>query len=146
MPIATAGLGVGLVVFGLSNTLWLSGIGMFITGFCMMTQMAAGNTLLQTLVDDKMRGRVMSLFTMAFMGMMPVGALIIGHLAQDNVLGPQWSTVASGIACTLIAALFTLRLPAIRRELRPIYIQRGILPEALKGVEAAEAVLEEEGR
>jgi MFS family permease len=146
MPIATAGLGIGLVLFGLSNTLWLSGTGLFITGFCMMTQMAAGNTLLQTLVDDKMRGRVMSLFTMAFMGMMPVGALIIGQLAKDTLLGPQNSTIVSGIACTLIAALFTLRLPAIRRELRPIYIQRGILPEALKGVEAAEAVLEEEGR
>jgi hypothetical protein len=83
---------------------------------------------------------------MAFMGMMPVGALIVGQLANDNLLGPQWTTAISGVACCLIAALFSLRLPAIRRELRPIYVQRGILHEAVKGVEAADGVLEESER
>jgi MFS family permease len=146
MPLATAGLGIGLVIFGFSHQVWLSGLALVITGFCMMTQMAAGNTLLQTLVDDKMRGRVMSLFTMAFMGMMPVGALIAGNLASDAMLGPQWTTVVSGVACTVIASVFTLRLPAIRKELRPIYVKRGILPEAAAGVEAADGVLEESER
>ncbi len=112
----------------------------------MMTQMAAGNTLLQTLVEDRMRGRVMSLFTMAFMGMMPVGALITGHLAQNNLLGPQWTTALGGFICIAGAAAFFTQLPSIRRELRPIYIQRGILPTPAEGLQAVETVLEESER
>lgn len=143
MPLAAAGLGAGLVLFAFSHVLWLSMAALVVVGFCMMTQTAAGNTLLQTIVEDEKRGRVMSLFAMAFMGVMPIGALITGTLAEPGILGPQWTTTICGVACILGAALFATQLPAIRREVRPIYIQRGILPAAAQGLQTADAVAEE---
>jgi MFS family permease len=69
---AAAGMGVGLLLFGISTYFWFSFASLVLLGFCTMTQMVAGNTLIQTIVEDQMRGHVMSLFTMAFMDMMPI--------------------------------------------------------------------------
>ncbi len=142
MGIAAVVLGVAMITYGLSDRLWLSLIALAISGFAGMTQMAAGNTLLQTLVDDTMRGRLMSLFTMAFMGMMPLGSLASGALA-DTWVGAQWTTAIGGGVCLLGAVGFFAALPGIRRELRPIYEARGILPRTVEAIEATEAVLEE---
>ena len=92
----------------------------------MMVQMAASNTLLQTLVDEDKRGRVMSFYTMAFFGMMPFGSLAAGWLGA-RIGAP--ATVAWGGAATLAAvALFVRKLPELRRQVRPIYERLGILP------------------
>jgi MFS family permease len=131
-----------MIVYGLSNHLWLSLAALCVSGFAGMTQMAAGNTLLQTLVDEEMRGRLMSLFTMAFMGMMPLGSLAAGALADTRV-GAQWTTAAGGGVCLMVSMGFFIALPRIRRELRPIYIKRGIIPETAAAIQATEGVLEE---
>ncbi len=88
IPIAAAAFGIGLICFGLSRVLWLSLLMMFVTGFGMMQGMVASNTILQTLVDEKMRGRVMSYYTMAFVGMAPFGSLLAG------ALGPRYRRAA----------------------------------------------------
>jgi MFS family permease len=135
-------LAVGMSVYGLSHWLWVCMVGMSIVGFCTMTLMASGNTLLQTLVEDRMRGRVMSLFVMAFMGMMPLGSVAAGFLAETRV-GPQWTVVMGGGLCLVAAGIFAVRLPGIRREVRPIYVKKGILKEAAAGLQAAEVAMEE---
>jgi MFS family permease len=142
MVLAGLVLAVGMSVYGLSHWLWVCMIGMCIVGFCTMTLMASGNTLLQTLVEDRMRGRVMSLFVMAFMGMMPLGSVAAGFLAETRV-GPQWTVVMGGGLCLVAAGIFALRLPGIRREVRPIYVKKGILKEAAAGLQAAEVAMEE---
>jgi MFS family permease len=142
MPMAAAGMGVSLLLFGFSTYFWFSFASLVLLGFCTMTQMVAGNTLIQTIVEDHMRGRVMSLFTMAFMGMMPIGSLISGFLAEPGFLGPRITTMLGGAVALLAASLFAMLLPGIRRELRPLYVTRGILPppdlSAQKALDTAE--------
>src|ERR1700722_18103114 len=82
IPVAAAVFGVGLICFGLSPYLWLSMLMMLVTGFGMMQGLTGSNTIIQTLVDEKMRGRVMSYYTIAFVGMAPVGSLLAGVLAH----------------------------------------------------------------
>ena len=93
----------------------------------MMQGLTASNTIIQTLVDEKMRGRVMSYYTMAFVGMAPFGSLLAGALA--HAIGAPHTVVVSGVACILGAGWFWSRLPAIRREMRPIYERLGIVPQ-----------------
>jgi MFS family permease len=126
IPLAAAIFGIGLVAFGLSHTLWLSMIMMLVTGFGMMQGLTASNTILQTLVDEKMRGRVMSYYTMAFVGMAPFGSLLAGTLAQ--AIGAPHTVIVSGIACMVGGLLFWSRLGMIRRDMRPIYERLGIIP------------------
>jgi MFS family permease len=126
IPIAAAIFGIGLVAFGLSNSLWLSLPMMLVTGFGMMQGLTTSNTILQTLVDEKMRGRVMSYYTMAFVGMAPFGSLLAGALAHG--IGAQRTVIVSGIACMVGGLLFWSRLGAIRRDMRPIYERLGIIP------------------
>jgi MFS family permease len=126
IPIAAAVFGVGLIAFGLSNTLWLSMLMMLVTGFGMMQGLTSSNTILQTLVDEKMRGRVMSYYTMAFVGMAPFGSLLSGALA--HAMGAPHTVMLSGVACILGGILFWSQLRAIRRDMRPIYEQLGIIP------------------
>lgn len=135
--LAGGAFGAGLVGFGLSRTLWLSSLLLVVTGGGMMVQMAASNTLLQTLVEDDKRGRVMSFYTMAFFGMVPLGSLAAGVLG-DRIGTP--ATVVWGGAATLVAILlFARKLPDLRRLARPIFVQRGILPEIAEGLgQAAE--------
>jgi MFS family permease len=97
-----------------------------IAGMGMMQGMAGSNTIIQTLVHEDMRGRVMSYYTMAFVGMAPFGSLLAGSLA--HAFGAPWTVVANGSAVLLGAAWFCTQLPAVRREIRPIYREMGILP------------------
>ncbi len=135
IPIAAVAFGIGLICFGLSNSIALSLPLMLITGFGMMQGTTASNTIVQTLVDEKMRGRVMSYYTMAFVGMAPFGSLLAGALA--HAIGAPHTVIVSGIACILGAAWFWTRLPRLRKEMRPIYERLGIVPQASLAVEDA---------
>jgi len=121
--------GIGLVAFSLSRVFWLSLLIMLVIGFGMMVQMASSNTILQTLVEEDKRGRIMSFYTMAFMGMVPFGSLLAGSLA--NSLGAPQTVMIGGIACILGSVVFAKELPTLRKIVRPIYVEKGILPEEL---------------
>jgi len=137
IPMAAAIFGVGLICFGFSHTLWLSMLLMLLTGFGMMQGLTASNTILQTLVDEHMRGRVMSYYTMAFVGMAPFGSLLAGALA--HAIGAPRTVILSGIACIAGSLVFWSQLKSIRREMRPIYERLGIIPQAnLVAEESAE--------
>src|ERR1700722_4335249 len=128
IPIATAALGAGLVGFGLSKYFWLSMLLLLVCGFGMMQQMAASNTIIQTVVDDSKRGRVISFYTVAFVGMAPFGSLLAGALA--HAIGAPRTVIFSGACCLAGAAWFTSQRPAIRAWIRPVYRELGILPPA----------------
>ena len=100
--LATALFGLGLIGFALSRWLWLSLLLMLLTGFGMMVQMAASNTILQTIVDEDKRGRVMSFYSMAFLGMAPFGSLFAGVLAGR--IGAAGTVLVGGVACLVGAA------------------------------------------
>src|SRR5579863_10300647 len=136
IPIAAAILGVGLICFGLSHFLWLSMLLMLVTGFGMMQGITASNTIVQTLVDENVRGRVMSYYTMAFVGMAPFGSLFAGALA--HAIGAPRTVIVSGVACILGSIWFITRLDAIRKEMRPIYERLGIVPQRTTVQEPAE--------
>jgi MFS family permease len=125
--IASGIFGFGLIFFSLSHVLWLSLLLLSLTGFGMMVHMASSNTILQTMVDDDKRGRVMSLYTMAFMGMAPFGSLAGGSLAGR--IGAPYTLIIAGTSCMLGSFLFAKKLPLIRTMVRPIYIRKGILSE-----------------
>ena len=135
IPLSAAIFGGALVGFGASHVFWLSLVLLLVAGFGMMRQMAASNTLLQTIVDDAKRGRVMSFYAMAFAGMSPFGSLLAGVLAGR--FGSPATVIASGILCTIGAALFARQLPRLREVIHPIYIQLGVLPEVASGIESA---------
>jgi MFS family permease len=118
--------GGGLILFGLSHILWLSLIFMLITGFGMMQGLAASNTVIQTLVPETMRARVMSYYTMAFVGMAPFGSLLAGGLAHH--IGAPRTVMVTGAACVLGAIWFSTQLREVRNVMRPIYREMGILP------------------
>jgi MFS family permease len=126
IPIAAAVFGAGLIGFGFSRVFWLSMIAVFVAGMGMMQGMAASNTVIQTIVTDDKRGRVMSYYTMAFMGMAPFGSLLAGSMAHK--WGAPWTVILNGAVVVLGAAWFTTRLPALRSQIRPIYQEMGIIP------------------
>jgi MFS family permease len=126
IPVSTAAFGVGLILFGWSRTLWLSLLLMLVCGFGMMQQMAASNTIIQTIVDDSKRGRVMSFYAVAFVGMAPFGSLLAGTLA--HAIGAPRTVMLSGACCVAGAAWFAAQLKTIRKLIRPIYMDLGILP------------------
>ena len=127
--------GMGLIAFSFSHVLWLSLICMLMAGFGQMIQIASSNTILQTIVDDDKRGRVMSFFAMSFMGMMPFGSLLGGYVAGK--IGAQVTVTIGGMACLAGAAFFAVRLPKIREMVRPIYMKIGIIPEIALGIQGA---------
>ena len=137
-PLAVATLGAGLIAFGLSRNLWLSLILMLFVGGGMMIQMAASNTILQTIVEDNKRGRVMSFYSMAFLGMAPFGSLLAGMLATR--FGAPRAVLITGSICILGSIWFALRLPEIRKAIRPIYAGLGILPEVATARQTASAL------
>jgi MFS family permease len=137
LPIAAAIFGAGLIGFGFSRLLWLSLLLMPIAGGAMMQQMAASNTILQTIVHEDKRGRVMSFYSMAFMGMAPFGSLLAGALASR--IGAPKTLILGGAICILGAGWFAHYLPAIREAVRPIYRERGVIPEVAPGVQSATA-------
>jgi MFS family permease len=135
IAVAAAVFGLGLISFSFSHTLALSLVLMLMVGFGQMVQMASSNTLLQTLVDDDKRGRVMSLYTTAFMGIMPIGSLLAGALASH--IGAPRTVLIGGAICILGALIFARKLPALRKLVRPIYVSMGILPEIAMGIQSA---------
>ena len=127
--------GVGLVIFSFSEVLWFSLLLMIITGFGMITEMASSNTVLQTIVEDDKRGRVMSFYAMAFMGMVPIGSLVAGSLASE--IGAQYTVMIGGISCLVGSVWFARKLPYLRKIARPIYVKEGIIPEVAQGIQTA---------
>ena len=126
IPIAAAVFGVGLIGFGLSRWFWLSMVMVLIAGMGMMQGMAASNTVIQTIVTDDKRGRVMSYYTMAFMGMAPFGSLLAGTMADK--VGAPWTVILNGAVILVGAVWFATRLPGLRVQIRPIYREMGIIP------------------
>jgi MFS family permease len=118
-------MGFGLIGFSLSRILGLSMLMMLIVGFGFIMQFTSSNTLLQTIVEDDKRSRVMSIYTMAFFGMLPLGNLFGGALASH--IGVTKTLVISGIACILGTVYFSQKLPELRRLVAPVYIKLGIL-------------------
>ncbi len=129
IQISAALFGVGLISFGLSRFLPLSLFLMLIVGFGMMQGLAASNTVIQTLVPEDMRGRAMSYYTMAFVGMAPFGSLLAGALAHR--LGAPHAVMITGAFCVAGAAWFSTQLKSIRKVMRPIYIEMGIIRSEL---------------
>ena len=125
MAIAVAMFGVGCVLLGISQWFWISMMLMAITGYGLMNQIVASNTIVQTIVEDDKRGRVMSFYTIALLGSAPIGSLLTGSLAAR--IGVQATFVVSGIACALAAGWFWRQLPGIRRAIRPRYAELGII-------------------
>jgi MFS family permease len=117
--------GVGLIVFALSRVFWLSMLLIFVAGFGMLSQIAASNTLVQTMVADDKRGRVMSLYSLAFLGTAPIGSLVAGSLAAR--VGAPLTLLLCGSVCVLASFLFFMRLPHLRKIVQPIYVELGIL-------------------
>jgi MFS family permease len=136
--VANVLFGGSLVVFGLSRNLWLSIAALAATGYGMIQQMAGTNTILQTIVDEEKRGRVMSFYSMAFMGMAPFGSLLAGGLAAR--IGAPETVAITGAICAAASIWFARALPGIRREIRPIYRQLGILPEVATGIQQASSL------
>jgi len=126
LPISAASFGAGLFLFGLSHIFWLSLVLMVIVGFGMMQGLTASNTIIQTLVPEDKRGRVMSYYTAAFVGMAPFGSLLAGALA--HWIGAPHTVMLTGSCCILGAIVFTARIKNIRDHMRPIYIELGIVP------------------
>jgi MFS family permease len=130
IQLSAALFGLGLIGFGLSRTFLLSMFLMLIVGFGMMQGLAASNTVIQTLVPEDKRGRVMSYYTMAFVGMAPFGSLLAGGLA--HALGAPHAVMITGAFCVAGAVWFTTQLKSIRKIMRPIYIEMGIIRSELE--------------
>jgi MFS family permease len=126
IPVAAAVFGVGLIGFGLSRNFFLSMFAVLVAGMGMMQGMAASNTIIQTLVTEDKRGRVMSYYTMAFVGMAPFGSLLAGSTA--SAFGAPLTVILNGSFVLLGAAWFATQFPALRRTVRPIYRELGIIP------------------
>ena len=125
IQIAAAAFGAGLILLGFSHHLWWSLLLMLLIGYGMMTGLAASNTIIQTLVPEDKRGRVMSYYTMAFTGMAPFGSLLAGGLA--HAIGAPHTVILTGACCVLGSVWFTTELPKVRPIMRPIYQQMGLL-------------------
>jgi MFS family permease len=126
IPLVAALFGGGLIAFSFSRNYWLSLSLMVVTGFGMMLFAAASNTVIQTIVEDDKRGRVMSYYTMAYMGASPFGSLLAGSMAP--VIGAPGAVLLCGIGCLAGAVWFWSQIPKLRPVIRPIYRQLGILP------------------
>jgi MFS family permease len=133
IPLAAAVFGAGLIAFSFSRVLWLSLILLVVTGLGFMIQMAASNTILQTVVEEDKRGRVMSYYMMAFMGTAPFGSLLAGIVAER--IGAPYTLALGGLGCIAGALWFAAALPALREMVRPIYVKIGILPEIASGIQ-----------
>jgi MFS family permease len=126
--------GASLAAFSFCHTLWLSLLALFVAGFGMMAQNASANTILQTIVHDDKRGRVMSFYTVAVLGVAPFGSLLAGSAAAR--VGAPYTILGGGLACIAASAFFIHRLPVLRQLVRPIYEQKGIIPEVARGIQS----------
>lgn len=128
IPLAAGTFGLALIAFSFSRNFLLSmGLMVFI-GLGMMLQMATSNTIIQTIVDDDKRGRVMSIYTMAFMGTAPFGSFLAGSLASK--FGAPTTLLIGGSVCILGAIVFSRKLPKLKEAIRPVYVKMGLIAEA----------------
>jgi MFS family permease len=135
MILAVGILGSSIILFSFSRLLTFSLFMMLLTGVGLMVQMASANTILQSIVDVDKRGRVMSLYTMSFMGMAPFGSLLAGFIASS--IGAPHTILISGIFCLFAAAIFSRKLPEIRKTIHPIFVRKGIIPQVASGIGTA---------
>ena len=137
---ATITFGLGLIGFALSRQLWLSLAILPIVGAGFMVQMASINTIIQTLVDERLRGRVMAFYVMAFLGTAPIGSLLAGAVAAR--IGSEYTILFGGAASVAAGIWFASRLPRLRAVMHPIYERRGILtsPPHAKPAAASETI------
>lgn len=138
IAISAALFGAALIAFGFSRIVWLSGGLLLVTGFGLMRHMAASNTILQTIVEEEKRGRVMSFYAMALAGMSPFGSLLAGAVASR--IGAPLTVASSGALCLIGAGLFARKLPRLRGFIRPIYARLGILPEVAAALQSASTI------
>jgi MFS family permease len=123
---ATVMLSVGLIAFSLSHSLWTSILVLPLVGAGMMLQSAAANTILQTVVDQELRGRIMAFYAVAVLGTMPIGSLLAGVLADR--IGTQKTILLGALVCLAGGIWFAFRRPILAEHIRPIYVELGILP------------------
>ena len=135
IPLVAGMFSLAMIGFALSRHQWLSLLLLFIIGFGVMVQMASSNTILQTIVDDDKRGRVMSFYVMCVMGTAPIGSLLAGAVAER--LGTPETLVIGGVCCLVGALVFMLKLRVIREMIRPKYVEKGIISEVALGLQAA---------
>lgn len=119
IPVAAFIFSASIIVFSLSRVPWLSSIILVFTGFGLMVHMASSNTVIQTIVDDDKRGRVMSFYAMAFMGMAPIGSLLAGAMA--SWVGAPNTLIIGGIFCLAAAFQFAREIPILKAMARPAY-------------------------
>ncbi len=124
VAMACTGFGVSLILFSFSRWYLVSVLFLVPVGFMMMLQMASSNTLIQAMVPDRLRGRTMAVYSMMFMGMAPLGALLSGALADR--IGAQWTVALGGVGAVIGGAVFFRQLPKIRVEARQLIIQQGM--------------------
>jgi predicted MFS family arabinose efflux permease len=126
--IATSALGLALVAFSLSRSVVPALLALTVVGAGFMVQTASTNTIVQTLVDEHLRGRGMSFYTVAVLGTAPLGSLLAGAAAER--IGTPKTILIGGLVCMAAAAWFGSRLPRLREEVRPIYRAQGLLAAA----------------
>jgi MFS family permease len=126
IQIAVSMLGFALILFGLSRALWLSLVLMVFVGFGLMQGASVSNTIVQSLVPEDKRARVMSYYTMAFFGAAPFGSLLAGALAHQ--IGAPYTVMLTGAVCVLGSLWFTVELPKVKADMHPIYQDQGLLP------------------
>ena len=120
VAVSCAGFGAMLLLFSFSRFMWLSAVLLVPAGFFMMIQMASSNTLIQSMVPDRLRGRVMSVYAMTFMGMAPLGALLAGSVAHN--IGAPLTVAIGGVVSVVGAFIFGMRLPVHRPVAREMII------------------------
>ena len=125
IAVCAGGFGLSLIAFSASKMFWLSLILLLPVGFTMMVQMASTNTLLQSMVPDQMRGRVVALYTMMFMGVAPFGAFFAGAVAHR--LGAPWTVAVGGVACIAGAVAFGIVLPRFRAQAHEMVLAQGMV-------------------
>jgi MFS family permease len=124
IAVTAIGFGASLIAFSFSRLLWLSAALLVPAGFCMMVEMAASNTLIQSMVPDRLRGRVMAVYSMMFMGMAPVGALLAGAIAAP--IGAPETVAIGGAACIAGGLIFGAQLPHLRGRARELIVAQQV--------------------
>jgi len=126
VSVCCAGFGVSLILFAFSTSFWLSVLLLLPVGYFIMLQMASSNTLIQAMVPDALRGRTMAVYSMMFMGLAPVGALLGGALSDR--LGADWTVAIGGLVSVLGAWWFSQQLPKVRAEARQLIMAQAMTP------------------
>ena len=122
--LCAGGFGVSLILFSFSRVFWLSTLLLVPVGFFIMVQMASSNTLIQSMVPDRLRGRILAVYSMMFMGMAPFGSLSAGAVAHH--IGAPWTVALGGFACIGGSVLFLMHLPSVRDEARELILAQGM--------------------